>query len=219
MKVTKFVHSCLLVEMPAPVNRTALFDPGVMSADALDVERLMYLDDIIITHSHGDHISMPLVKQLVEKFPKVRITTTNEVAGQLKAAGVPEAIILTGPSEGIVLFDAPHESVAPLFPQPEEIGVHYLGVLTDPGDSHTFNETKPVLALPVTAPWGDLIKATNLALELKPKHILPVHDWHWNDEARRQSYEMLDALFAEKGITFHQLETGKPVVLDVIDRK
>ena len=64
MKVTKFVHSCLLVEMPAPINRTALFDPGAMSVDALEVDSLEYLDDIIITHEHGDHFHLPLIKQL-----------------------------------------------------------------------------------------------------------------------------------------------------------
>lgn len=211
MKITKFVHSCLLVEMPEPVNRTVLFDPGVMSEDAVNVEVLEFLDDIIITHNHSDHMSMPLIKKLVEKFPDVRITATPEAVEQLEQEGLKAT---SEASDGIVFFDAPHEDVEPMFPVTQEIGVHYLDLLTDPGDSHTFNETKAILALPVTAPWGSTIKAAKLALELKPKHILPIHDWHWSDAARQGTYANLEKLFADNGITFHKLETGQPVVIE-----
>jgi L-ascorbate metabolism protein UlaG (beta-lactamase superfamily) len=212
MKVTKFVHSCLLVEMPEPVNRTVLFDPGSLSETALDIEKLVYLDDIIITHVHGDHASVALLKKLLAKFPAVRITSTDETVKYLAGEGVKAT---STPPQGVELFDSPHESVEPLFPQPEEIGVHYLDKLSHPGDSHSFSETKPVLALPVTAPWGSTIKAINLALKLKPKYVLPIHDWHWNDEARQQTYAMFENVLGEQGITFMKLETGKPVVLEV----
>lgn len=43
MKITKFVHSCLLIEMPEPVNRTVLFDPGSFSEDALNIDKLEHL--------------------------------------------------------------------------------------------------------------------------------------------------------------------------------
>lgn len=212
MKITKFVHSCLLVEMPDPVNRTALFDPGVMSEPALDVNALEYLDDIIITHYHSDHMSVPLIKRLVAKFPDVRITAPSDACQQLKEQGITAS---DQAGEGIVFFDSPHESVAPMFPQPEEIGVHYLDKLSHPGDSHSFHETKAILALPVQAPWGSTVRAVNLALELKPQHVIPIHDWHWRDEAREQTYSSLEQLFAASGITFHKMQTGKPVVIDV----
>lgn len=212
MKITKFVHSCLLVEMPEPVNRTALFDPGTMSEEALDVDALEYLDDIIITHKHNDHLSMDLIKKLVAKFPEVRITAPQEVVDQLKEQGIAATSQL---SDGITFFEAPHESVAPMFPDCQEIGVHYLDTLSHPGDSHSFHETKAVLALPVQAPWGSTVNAVNLALELKPRYIVPIHDWHWRDEARQQSYDSLEKLFQEHNITFLKMETGQPVVLDV----
>lgn len=211
MKITKFVHSCLLVEMPEPVNRTVLFDPGSMSAPALDVDKLEYLDDIVITHEHADHFDLDLVKQLVAKFPEVRITATGSIVEQLANENIEAR---NQPAEGMSFFDAPHESVEPMFPQPEEIGVHYLDLLTHPGDSHSFNETKSILALPVTAPWGSTVKAVNLALQLKPDYILPIHDWHWRDEAREQTYNSLEKLFGAQGITFLKLQTGEPVVIE-----
>jgi L-ascorbate metabolism protein UlaG (beta-lactamase superfamily) len=209
-KITKFVHSCLMVETP---DRVALFDPGSMSTSSIDVDSINRLDDILVTHIHQDHIDVNLIKDLVAKFPEVRITSTPEVVDELANEGIKAT---SEASEGIVFFDAPHEDVKPLFPQPEEVGIHYLDSLTDPGDSHTFTETKAILALPMTAPWGSNIKALNLALELKPKHILPIHDWHWSDAAREQTYGMWQDRLQKEGITFHPLKTGEPVEIEIL---
>jgi L-ascorbate metabolism protein UlaG (beta-lactamase superfamily) len=211
MKITKLGHSCLLVEMPNPTNRTALFDPGIMST--VDVDSLEYLDDIIITHSHSDHFDIDLIKKLVAKFPGVHITAPDDVVEQLNT----ESIAATSAaSEGIDLFESPHEYGAPLIPKPPlEIGVHYLDMLSHPGDSHSFTETKQVLALPVQAPWGSTLNAVRLATELKPKVIIPVHDWHWRDEARQQAYDRLEQLFTEQGIIFIKPVSGEPFVLEL----
>jgi L-ascorbate metabolism protein UlaG (beta-lactamase superfamily) len=212
MKVTKFIHSCLLVETP---ERAAVFDPGNMSAEALGaaIPGMDRLDDIFITHVHRDHCDPALIKRLVEKFPAVRITATPETVAQLAKEGIKAT---DTPPEGATFFDSPHESVAPLFGEPpQQIGVHYLGLLSDPGDSHSFKETKQILALPVTAPWGSAIRALNLALELKPKYVVPIHDWHWRDEARDSSYAMFERILGEQGITFYKLKTGQPVDIPV----
>jgi L-ascorbate metabolism protein UlaG (beta-lactamase superfamily) len=212
MKITKLVHSCLLVEMPEPVNRTVLFDPGVMST--VDADSLQYLDDIVITHSHGDHLNVDVVKQLVQKFPEVRILAPAEVVEQLKGEGIAAT---TEPPEGMVLFTSPHENVEPLFPIPEQIGVHYLDKLSHPGDGLSFSETKEILALPVQAPWqkGTPVDALQKALELKPKYIIPIHDWHWRDEARESTYDNLEKAFAKEGITFLKAKNGEAIVLDI----
>lgn len=212
MKVTKFVHACLLVEMPGHVNRTILFDPGVMSAEALQAHSFAFLDDIVITHIHPDHCDIETISRLVQQFPDVHITATPETVSKLADAGIAAT---TEPSDDIVLFDSPHESVAPMFPLPQQIGVHYLDTLTHPGDSHSFHETKTVLALPMTGPWGSSVKALNLALELKPKYVLPIHDWHWNDQARADTYDNFEQNLAKHDIIFLKLATSKAVVLDI----
>src|SRR5579884_1153054 len=184
-KIIKFVHSCLLVETP---ERVALFDPGVMSTPHINIDSINRLDDVFITHEHADHKDIDFIKQLADKFPQLRITTTPEVVEQLAKENIKAS---SEPPEGVNFFDSPHESVEPLFNQPQEIGIHYLNSLSHPGDSHSFHETKPILALPVTGPWGSHIKAVNLGLQLKPQHILPIHDWHWSEQARECSYQMM----------------------------
>lgn len=208
MKITKLGHSCLLVEMPEPVNRTVLFDPGVYSE--VNVESLEFLDDIIITHEHPDHCDVTVLKKLVDKFPQARIKTPSTLVSKLDGISA-----TTDAVEGIEVFDAKHEGHSPFMNPPENIGIHYLNTLTHPGDSHTFIDTKDILALPITAPWGSADHAVEIALQLKPKHILPIHDWHWKDEVRLDMYERLEKLFEQYDITFHKLENHKAIVIDI----
>ncbi len=212
MKITKLGHSCLLVEMPEPINRTALFDPG--SYSEVDVDNLEYLDDIFITHVHPDHVDTELVQKLVAKFPNVRITATPETVDMLAEKGITAN---SEAPEGATFFDSPHEVIRPFFASdpPQEIGVHYLDFLSHPGDSHNFIETKAVLALPVQAPWGSVNNAVKVGLALKPTYIIPIHDWHWSDAAREGAYKTMEGVFAEAGITFIKAVNGEAFVLEI----
>lgn len=212
MKLTKFGHSCVLVEVNVGDSaRVALFDPGVWST--LPVDELTQLDDIFISHIHADHVAVELVKALIKKFPAVRITAPTEVVTTLQGEAINQAGEV--PPEDVQLFDAPHEGHAPFLEPPQEIGIHFAGVYSHPGDSHSFSETKAVLGLPVQAPWGSTIDAVDLALKLKPRYVLPIHDWHWRDEARDWAYNRLEQLFGEYGITFLKPVNGEVIELDV----
>ncbi len=199
MKFTKFGHSCVLVEVEANgVPRSALFDPGVWSEVRL--EGISALDDVFISHGHGDHIDVAKLGAIVAKFPDVRITAPTEVVTMLQQEGF--ATVADVAPEGSVFFVSPHEGHLPLMQPPEEIGIHFMNVYSHPGDSHSFTETMPVLGLPVQAPWGSMIDAVDLALKLKPQYVLPLHDWHWREEARTWAYDKMEQLFKEQGITF-----------------
>lgn len=206
MKITKLGHACLLVEMP---KRTALFDPGVYSS--VDIDLLEYLDDIIVTHGHGDHMDIELIRQLQEKFPEVRIKASSKATGILNNKGLQT---MQDADEGVVVFDAPHAAVEPLFPDADNMGVHYIDKLTHPGDSLDFDMTKSILALPVTAPWGAAVTSFHHGVRLKPKFIIPIHDWHWRDEARKGIYDILEEKFAEHDIEFIKTIDGEPFSLD-----
>ncbi len=55
--------------------------------------------------------------------------------------------------------------------------------------------------------------AVKLATELKPKYIIPIHDWMWKDEWRMQMYSGLGQYFEGQGIEFIQPIDGEPFVL------
>jgi L-ascorbate metabolism protein UlaG (beta-lactamase superfamily) len=209
MKVTKFTHSCLFVE---DGERAALFDPGVFSH--IDIMRLPTITDIFITHIHRDHMDMQKIQDIRNIFPDARITAPQEVTQELARAGI---IATVEPPEYATLFTSPHEAVRPYFEEepPEEIGVHCFSKITHPGDSHSFHETMPVLALPVTAPWGCVVEAVQLALDLKPTYIIPIHDWHWRPEALQGMYGALEQRFTSAGITFFKPVDGQAIEIQL----
>ena len=207
MKITKFVHSCLLVETS---DRVALFNPGVFSwgAEIFDVNQLRRLDEILITHEHTDHLHPPFVRALRKKFPDVPIYTNPGAAEVLKNTGITN--VRTTSTGDIEFFKTDHHSLEPMFPTPRHTGFHYLGTLTDPGDSHDFTEHKRVLALPITAPWGGMIQAGALIDRLRPQVVIPVHDWHWNDSARTDAYDTFEDHLASFGVKFIKPVDGRP---------
>lgn len=78
-----------------------------------------------------------------------------------------------------------------------------------PGDSFDFKTSSEILTLPITAPWGSTTRAVEKAMELKPKVIIPIHDWHWKDEAWKQFYSLLQGVFEKEGIDFKKLENNQ----------
>lgn len=199
MKITKYVHSCLLVENNGMI---ALCDPGQFSWESglFSLDRLNRLDYITITHEHFDHFYEPFVQAVVEKFPNVAILTNPTIAAKLQGSGIQN--VHTEGDENIELFATEHESVEPVGNAPDHTGVHIFGKLTHPGDSHHVSETKEVLALPMTAPWGSFMNAMKLAISLQPKFVVPIHDWHWNEIARERAYGDAESFLAQHNITF-----------------
>lgn len=203
MKVTKFIHSCLLVE---DSGKTFLFDPGNYTdqANVLDLNSISKLDYLLITHEHPDHMSTPLIRKVLGKFPGVSIITNTSAQSILRGENIKSGTEAPG---FIEIERIPHEKVFGT-EVPENVKFTIGNSLTHPGDSFHFSHTSKILALPVQAPWGSLTEAVELATKLKPEIILPIHDWHWRDEARIMLYKRLTDYFSNLGIRFISLETG-----------
>lgn len=213
MKITKFVHSCLLIEHDGKV---VLCDPGQFSWESglFDVEALPRLDLIVITHEHFDHLYVPFVQALRAKFPDALILTTQSAKRQLEEAGVTNVTTESHPL-ATIFSGTKHASLDPLGEAPENIAVHVFDRVTVGGDRHDIEETKAVLVLPATAPWGSLMGAATMLEKLKPQYVMPIHDWHWNDAARAGAYDRLDTFAKEHGITFLRPTDGQPIEVNV----
>lgn len=206
MKVTKFIHSCLLVKTE---NVVYLIDPGQYSyqSKTLNLDKIENIDYILITHEHQDHMDLSFIKEVLEKFPNVKIHTNPSAAEILNNEGINT---LSDLPDEVSKEEVDHEAVFGSKP-PENLLYTIDGYLTHPGDSYHFENSAKVLCLPVQAPWGSLVQAVELAISLKPKVIIPIHDWHWRKEAKEAFYKRLEGYFAEKDIKFIPIEDGVEV--------
>lgn len=206
MKISKHIHSCLLLQ---EAGKVILIDPGNYTAleHALDINTINQLDDIVITHEHPDHMDIPTIKQLITKFPDVRIFSNLSVKDIL---GDEKIEVLTSGNEYIQMTPAPHEKIWFGSPVPNVMATLFQR-LTTPGDSLSFTVQTEILALPIQGPWASMTQAVELGLKIKPKIIIPIHDYHIKDEFRKQYYQRLKEYFAQNDIDFKAVETGDVV--------
>ncbi len=209
MKITKYVHACLLVEDEHGVT---LLDPGIYSYNSglIDIDALPAISTVVITHEHVDHFYMPFVEALIAHSPELVILTTESIATQLQ--GKVSVTVNTESFGPFELFESTHEPL-PMGNAPENIGVHYASVLTHPGDSHGFSISKRVLAMPMTAPWGSMTNAVKRIIDLRPSIVIPIHDWHWRPEALANMYAGIKTVLEDEHIDFKIPVNGEPIEL------
>ncbi len=208
MTISKHIHSCLLVKEN---GLDVLIDPGNFTYEekGLDLDNLGKLDYMLITHEHADHMHVPFIREILKKFPSVKIITNPSAAEILKKEGIDAG---TDAVQGIALSETHHEKIFGMT-VPQNVQFSIFNKLTHPGDSLHFNLYTHVLALPLQAPWGSLTEAVEYALSLKPQVIIPIHDWHWNEKARESFYQRLEKFFGENDIDFKSLKTGEEVTI------
>lgn len=216
MKLTKYVHACLLIETD---QQTILCDPGEFSwkSGLFSLDSLQKLDSIVITHEHFDHFDTEFVHAVIQKFPEVCVVSTPPVLEQLHARGLGDFSHCVS-NEAVQALHVTHESMDPLTPGEspcENMGFNLLQVLTHPGDSLKLTDTKPILALPLAGPWESAIEAIRLAMRLRPQYIIPIHDWMWNEQWRDTMYRRLEAFFQKENITFLRPIDGQTIELKV----
>jgi L-ascorbate metabolism protein UlaG (beta-lactamase superfamily) len=99
--------------------------------------------------------------------------------------------------------------------QVQNLTVHWNNKVTNPGDSHDFTMTKDVLLLPVQAPWGTTIRAIELVSQLKPKFVLPIHDWMWNEQWRQTCYDRFEQIIDRENTTFLRPTDGQTIEINL----
>ena len=93
------------------------------------------------------------------------------------------------------------EQGIPIGPGPANTGFHVEGVLTHPGDSHSFVETMPILAMPFAAPWGSLVAGVDRTRLVQPRYVIPIHDWFLSEDGKAFMYRL-----AEMGLANDETE-------------
>jgi L-ascorbate metabolism protein UlaG (beta-lactamase superfamily) len=205
--ITKLVHACLLVETQ---GSRILIDPGSFSwnDERLDLEALEGVDRILITHEHGDHVSVDFLRAVLERSNNARIETTDALAVILEGEGIDAG------DGAAPRFRAPHERI-PIGPGPDNTGFHVEGVLSHPGDSHSFVESMPILAMPFIAPWGSLTAAVDRVRLNAPRFVIPIHDWFLSPEGAGFMYHLVELGLADDEIDVVVVDDFTSVSLSV----
>ena len=86
MNIKKYLHSCLLLEKEGD---QLLFDPGTFSfvEGLVKPDTFSQVANIIITHSHPDHLDIDALTKIVA-LSKATVWSTGEVAEKLAPVGI-----------------------------------------------------------------------------------------------------------------------------------
>lgn len=82
MRITKYIHSCLLIEKDAD---KILFDPGLFTfvEGIVKPSQFQNLSAIVLTHNHPDHIDADSLKQIVENNANAVVLANSEIIEKL----------------------------------------------------------------------------------------------------------------------------------------
>lgn len=176
MKITKFAHSCLLVE-ESGVH--ILTDIGSWNT----VPNVTGLDVILITHEHADHFDLGLLERVLETNPAARVITHAAVGAKLDAAGITNTTIAPGERvdvKGVSVesYGTDHAIIYGDTAPCVNTGYLIAEKLFMPGDALHDVPSKPVdvLALPTGGPWMKIAEAIDYAKKVKPRVAFPIHD-------------------------------------------
>ena len=212
MRLTKFGHSCLLVEEG---GARVLLDPGSFSEG---FETLEELTAVCLTHQHVDHVDPERVRPLLDRNPGVRVVSDEGSAEALGEAGADVEVVHDGDElalGGLALrvVGRDHAAVHPEVPVVPNVGYLVGGRLFHPGDALTMpGEPVEVLAVPAGAPWLKLADAVDYLRKVGPRVAVPVHEKVLSEVGISSHYRLLEQL-GGPGTAFTVLDDGRPVEL------
>ncbi|MBP6859582.1 MAG: MBL fold metallo-hydrolase [Candidatus Magasanikbacteria bacterium] len=209
MRITKFGHSCLLVE---EASARILIDPGIWSTIPSDVKTL---DAILITHEHLDHLNIEWLQKNLSYNSQVVIYTNQGVGKKLEEAKLPFRLLENGQTVvvggvSVEAFGKDHAIIYPVLQHLDNTGFLIGGKLFHPGDS-LYVPLKPIeiLALPVCAPWSKVSEVIDYAKAVKPKIAFPIHDGML--KITTGFHKMPETFLSQEGINWEVIEDGKSI--------
>jgi L-ascorbate metabolism protein UlaG (beta-lactamase superfamily) len=202
--IRRLTDSCLVVSTE---TGTTLLDPGFHTFDsgAVDLESIGSIERVLITHEHLDHVKPEFVSWLRDRGTDLTVHANEDVRALLAPHGID---VIIDPVDGVTHEDVLHE-ITPMGTTPPNRSFTVDDVLTHPGDSYQPTTTGRVLALGLLVPWGTTRRSLDFAIELKPQHVVPVHDFYLSESGQKWIHTMAERLLASSGIEFIPLGWGE----------
>jgi L-ascorbate metabolism protein UlaG (beta-lactamase superfamily) len=206
MRISKYIHSCLLVES---AGTRILFDPGRFSFldGAVKAESFRDLTAIVITHRHPDHLDETAMKTIVDNNRSAVVLANRQIHDQLAPSGIPVEVFESGRRH---VGDCTLEAIPAAHAQilNAELPANVAYVVDDrvlhPGDSFDaaldVRKGIELLALPIMAPWTTELAVADFARRLAAKTVFPIHDGYAKDFFLESRYDNFTKYFAQHDI-------------------
>lgn len=175
MRITKYGHSCLLVEDGAA---RLLIDPGAYSPG---FEELTGLSAVLVTHQHPDHVDLERLPALLERNPEAALHADEATAAQLAERGLPARAVHEGDvldlGTRVRVVGRDHAVIHPDLPGVPNTGYLVAERFFHPGDSFTVPDADvQVLGVPTGAPWLKASEAVDFLRAVSPRVGVPIHE-------------------------------------------
>ncbi|NEE03856.1 MBL fold metallo-hydrolase [Phytoactinopolyspora halotolerans] len=174
MKLTKYEHSCVLVEHG---DARVLVDPGNFSHG---FEELTGLTAVLVTHQHPDHLDVERLPQVLDRNPDAALYTDPGTAEVLAGMHIEATTVQAGDhldlGVGVDVHGEQHAVIHPEIPVVPNVGYLFDGRFFHPGDSFTPPPVDvEILGLPTAAPWQKLSEAIDFLRAVSPAVAIPIH--------------------------------------------
>lgn len=207
MKLTKFEHSCLILEKN---GSTLVIDPGSFTLPLSDIAGVVA---IVITHEHADHWTPEQLNRLLDRNPDARIIGPAGVAAAVAdhdVEVVADGDAIEAAPFSLAFFGKDHAVIHESIPMIDNLGVLVDDELYYGGDSYTIPPV-PVrtLAVPIGAPWLKIGDAMDYVLAVKPTRSFPVHDMTLSQAGKAMTQARIKAMTEQVGGEFFVLEPAQ----------
>jgi L-ascorbate metabolism protein UlaG (beta-lactamase superfamily) len=211
MKLTKFEHSCLVIELE---GSKLVLDPGSFTIPLVDNTGITA---VVITHEHPDHWTPEHLTRIVRDSPDVKIFGPEGVvnaATDFSITAVHDGdVVVAGPFT-LAFYGEKHAVIHSSIPVIDNVGVMVNDTLFYPGDSFTAPPVPvDVLATPVGAPWLKIAEVMDYVTTVAPKRSFPVHEMVLSTAGKTMGNDRIGAMTTAAGGTPFVLQPGESIDL------
>lgn len=204
MIIHKNIHSCIMLE---DKGKAILIDPGKYGYEdfPLDLNKIKFLNYLLITHRHSDHMYIPFIKNILNKFPEVEIISNLEVTNILSE----DSIHASTEGNQFIKFNLLQHETSFDSNTPQNTVFIIFDRFTHTGDNLQYANKTDIMTLPIDCGlWGNVSLAIKRLIKLKPKFVIPIHDFRIKDEIRKDVYKRMSEYFKSFNINFLPMLPG-----------
>lgn len=201
--IQRLTDSCLLVTTDSDAT---LFDPGfhTYQSGSIELDSIGDVTRILITHEHGDHVNHDFVHWVMDRGSDIEVYSNEAVRVLLEEHGIE---VHTDVPDDVGVEDVLHGRI-PSGETPPNRSFTIDGLLTHPGDSRDPSNSAPILALPLIVPWDSATGAVDFARRLRPRQVVPIHDFYLSEFGRGWIRQMVKGVLADDGIEVVDVDWG-----------